>query len=87
MRYSNEMRFGTDILYLDNDTIMRDGPITIPKTSPQQLKASMILWLVENPIWADVFDTIQPKVFALARQLDDAIDECYNNKMLGKAIM
>ena len=38
-------------------------------------------------IWADVLDTIQPEVFALAWQIDDAIDECYNNKMLEKAIM
>ena len=38
-------------------------------------------------IQADVFDTIQPKVFALARQIDDAINESYNNKILEKTTM
>ena len=33
---------------------------------------------------ADVFDTIQPKVPILAWQLDDAIDDCYNNELLEK---
>ena len=32
-------------------------------------------------IRADVLDTIQSEVSALAQQLDDAINECYNNKM------
>ena len=34
---------------------------------------------------ADVFDTIRPKISALPWQLDDAMDECYNNELLKKA--
>ena len=61
------MRFGTDTLHLDNDTVTRDGPTTIPETSPQQLKASMIQWLADDQMArryeqtfstrADVLDT------------------------------
>ena len=81
------MRFGTDTLYLDNDTMTRDGPTTIPKTSPQQLKAPIILWLADNPIQADVLNTIRPEVSALAWRLDDTMEECYNDEMSKKATM
>ena len=43
MRYSDKMKFGIDILYLDNDTMIKNGPTTISKTSLQQFKAPMIL--------------------------------------------
>ena len=81
------MRFGTNILHLDNDIMTRDGTTTIPETLLQQLKALRILWLVDNPIWANVLDAIQLEVFALARQLNDAMDECCNNEMSEKTIM
>ena len=32
------MRFGNDTLYLDNDTMTRDGLTTITETFPQQIK-------------------------------------------------
>ena len=38
-------------------------------------------------IQANVLDTIQPEVSALARRLDVAIDEYYNNEMSKKATM
>ena len=50
-RYSDEMRFGTDTLHLDNDTMTRDGPTTISETFPQQLKASIACG------WSDVTAT------------------------------
>ena len=60
------MRFGTDTLQLANNTITKNGPTTILETSLQQLKASMILWLANNPIQVDVLDIIQSEVSALA---------------------
>ena len=36
-------------------------------------------------IQADVFNTMQPEISASAWQLDNAIDEYYNNKILEKA--
>ena len=65
----------------------RDGPTTIPKTSLQQLKALMVLWLADNPIQVDVLDMIQPEVSAFACRLNNTMDECYNNEMLEKATM
>ena len=81
------MRFGTDKLPLDNDTVTGDGPTTIPKTSPQQLKVSIIQWLADDQMarWYKQTVSILPEVLALAQQLDDAIDECYDNKMSKKA--
>ena len=38
-------------------------------------------------IEADVLDTIQPEVSASARRLDVAMDKCYNDEMLEKAMM
>ena len=38
-------------------------------------------------IQANVLNTIQPKVSVSVWQFDDAIDKCYNNKLLEKAIM
>ena len=38
-------------------------------------------------IQTDVFDAIQPKISALAQQLDNTIDECYNDEMSEKATM
>ena len=38
-------------------------------------------------IQADVLDTIRLEVSTSARQLDVAMDECYNDKMSEKAIM
>ena len=38
-------------------------------------------------IRADVLDTIQPEVSALARRLDVAMDECYNDEMSEKAMI
>ena len=67
----------------------RDSPTTIPKTSLQQLKASMIQWLADDPMAQQYEQTflIRPEVSASARQLDDAIDACYNDEMLEKATM
>ena len=38
-------------------------------------------------IQVNVLDIIRPKVFISAQQLDVAIDKCYNDKILEKAIM
>ena len=83
------MRFGTDTLHLDKDTMTRDGPITISETSPQQLKTLMIQWLADDPMARRYKQTfsIRLEVSASARQLDDAIDACYNDEMLEKATM
>ena len=42
-------------------------------------------WSNGATIRADVLDAIQPEVFASAQQLNDAINECYNDKLLEKA--
>ena len=38
-------------------------------------------------IQANVINTIKPEVSISVRQLDDTINECYNDKMSEKAIM
>ena len=60
-----------------------------PKTSPQQLKALIIQWLADDPMARRYEQTfsIQPEVSASARQLDDAIDACYDDEMSEKATM
>ena len=65
-----------------------DAPLPT-KALLQQLKASIIQWLVDDPNAQEYKQTfsIRPEVLASAQRLDDAIDACYNNKMLEKATM
>ena len=41
----------------------------------------------DTTIQANVLNAIQPKISVFAQQLDNAMDECYNDELLEKVII
>ena len=99
-RYSDEIRFDTDILHLDNDTMTRVVRSLNKDLMAHQLDAPMSRGFIATTqgldksmayrrsdgamIQANVFDIIQK---SWHWGPDNAIDECYNNKMSEKVTM